>query len=120
MDKEQIANNLLWPMYQGIAPSYRQRYARSIWQQFEDNIRSAAYTSKLAAFYDKLTQRLGINLKSVDLELVQSVAGCGEDTAVLKLLRDETTYLVLLVRLRHDEAKEEYKARKEANQEELF
>lgn len=116
MDKEQIATDLLWPVWRGIDAGYKQRYAHSIWQQFEDNIRSAAYTSQLAAFYDKLSQRLGLNIRSEDVASVERVIGSGEDKAILKLLRDETTYLALLVRLKNEERKAAFQDK----QEELF
>lgn len=116
MDKETIATDLLWPLWRGIPAEYKQKYARNIWTQYEDNIRSAAYTSKLGAFYDRISRRLSLHLRSEDIIAVERVIGSGDDRAVLKMLRDETIYLVLLVRLKNDERKAAFQDR----QEELF
>ena len=107
MEHLEIADRLLWPMWRGIDPSYKSKYRASIWEQFESNIRSAAYTSRLARFADDLTRKLSIQVRLEDVASVAAVTGSGDDRAVLKLLRDETTYLVLLVRLRNEERKAE-------------
>lgn len=75
--------------------------------QFEDNIRSAAYTSRLARFVDAMSCKLSIQVRSDDVSNVQAVTSSGNDRAILKLLRDETTLLVLMVRLRNEERKAE-------------
>ena len=33
----------------GINPDYKSKYARSIWQQYEENVIAAAYTATAAA-----------------------------------------------------------------------
>ena len=103
MDHQEVADRLLWPLWRGIDPSYKSKYRSSIWQQFEDNIRSAAYTSRLARFVDNLTQKLDIQVRADDVANVQAVVASGEDRAILRLLRDETMLLVLYVRLRKAE-----------------
>jgi hypothetical protein len=90
------------------------KYARSIWSQFEDNLRSAAYTSSLSKFLGAVCQRLGIEVSAKELGLVDEVITSGEDRDVLGKLRNETTYLVLLVRLRNEERKEEFAAARAA------
>lgn len=111
MDQERIANELLWPIWKGLDSAYKSRYRQNIWQQFEDNIRSAAYTSRLSTFFDNLCQKLSVTVRADDVPLVQALIGAGEDRAVLKALRDETTYLVLLVRSKNEDRKEAYKER---------
>lgn len=44
-------------------------------------------------------------------ERVDEVLNAGKDRELLKLLRDETTVLVLMVRLRNQERKEAYEER---------
>lgn len=119
MDQQRIADDLLWPIWRGVDSAYKVRYARNIWQQFEDNIRSAAYTSRLAPFYDALCRRLNVRVRADEAERVNAIIASGEDRAVLKALRDETTYLVLLVRLKNEERKADYAA-EQAAQGELF
>lgn len=101
---EQLATDLLTPLWRGISPDYKRKYARSIWQQFEDNLRSAAYTGHLSTFYAKIVQRLDILLHKDDTEKVAAILH-GEDKAKLKMLREETTLLVLLVRVSNEERK---------------
>lgn len=105
MEHEQIAAALLTPIWRGVPSEYKARYARNIWQQFEDNVRSAAYTSRLTTWLDSVTRKLNVTLRADALEAVQSVIGAGDDRAILKALRDETTYLVLLVRVANEERK---------------
>jgi hypothetical protein len=108
MEHQEIAERLLWPLWRGIDPSYKSKYRASIWQQFEDNIRSAAYTSRLARFVDEMTRKLSIQIRADDVANVQAVVASGDDRAILKLLRDETTLLVLYVRMRNEERKAEF------------
>lgn len=101
---EQLATDLLTPLWRGISPDYKRKYARSIWQQFEDNLRSAAYTGQLSTFYAKIVQRLDVMIHKEDTEKVVAILH-SEDKAKLKMLRDETTLLVLLVRVANEERK---------------
>jgi len=118
MTHEQLATDLLTPLWRGISPDYKKRYVYGIWQQFEDNLRSAAYTAKLSTFLAKITQRLGIAIFADDTEKVAAVMQCGEEKAILKMLRDETTLLVLLVRVANEERKEKARQRKEPEKKE--
>ena len=105
---QEIADDLLTPLWQGISPEYKSKYRRSIWQQFEDNIRSAAYTAKLSTFLSKITQRLGVEIAGRHVQQVTVLMDNAEDKAVLKMLRDETALLVLMVRVANEERKEKY------------
>lgn len=117
MTHEELAEQLLTPLWRGISPDYKRKYARSIWQQFEDNLRSAAYTGQLSTFLSKLTTRLGVEIRREDVELVTGVMQSGEDKAILKMLRDETVLLVLLVRVANEERKAKFEAKKLAKKE---
>lgn len=111
MTHEELAERLLTPLWRGIDTDYKRKYARGIWTQWEDNIRSAAYTAKLSTFLSKITIRLAIEIHKDDTESVSRVIQSGEDKAILKMLRDETTLLVLLVRVANEERKEKVKQR---------
>jgi len=113
MTPEQLATDLLTPLWRGISPDYKKRYARTIWQQFEDNLRSAAYTAKLSTFLAKITTRMGIVIFADDTGKVTAVMQQGEDKIILKMLRDDTTLCVLLVRVANEERKERAKKRHE-------
>ena len=106
-DLEKIAKKLLYPIWMGISREYKQKYSRSIWQQFENNIRSAAYTSSLSKFFNDICQKLGVEIRSEHIKDVESVISKGNDKKVLSLLRDETATLVVLVRIQNDARKQE-------------
>ena len=118
MEHQTIADNLLWPIWRGIPDGYKMRYARSIWQQFEDNLRSSAYTSSLSKFLETVCVRLGVDLSAKELMNVRAVIESQSDQDVLRKLRNETTYLVLLVRLRNEERKVQIEAAKREREEE--
>jgi hypothetical protein len=101
---------LLTAIWRGVPNSYKSRYRRTIWQQFEDQIRSAAYTNSLGKFVNNICLALGVEILGKDVETVNDVLRGGEDRALLKLLRDETTLLVLMVRVENQARSEEWKA----------
>ena len=99
-------------IWRGIPNSYKSRYRRTIWRQFEDNIRSAAYTNNLGKFVNSLCLALNVEIHGQDdIELANDALREGGDKAMLKLMRDETTLLVLMVRLNNQERHDEWKAR---------
>jgi hypothetical protein len=57
--------------------------------------------------------RLGIVI-TVGLDSVAGIINSGNDRELLKMLREDTTLLVLLVRVANEERKEEWKKKKEA------
>jgi hypothetical protein len=117
---------LLLPIWRGIDPSYKSKYRSSIWQQFEDNIRSAAYTNSLAKWLSVMTQRLNITIQARDVMSVTQVSSAGMDSALLQMLRNDTTLLVLYVRKINEEKKERFErvmtadVVDDSDQEELF
>lgn len=109
----QRAAALLDVIWRGIPAAYKSRYRRNIWQQFEDNVRSAAYTSNLGKFVNSLCQNLSVAIYGADdIELANDALREGSDKTLLKLMREETTLLVLMVRLRNQERREEWKAKR--------
>lgn len=106
---QQIADRLLWPCWRGMPEGYKMRYARNIWQQYEDNIKSAAYTSSLPKFMNSLCQKLGIEIRTEDVRVVNEALADSDAKAVLRAMREETTALVLMVRLKNEDRKEQFK-----------
>lgn len=105
MERERIANDLLMPLWRGISSGYKAKYSYSIWQQFEDNVRSSAYTSKLSHFLSTIVLRLGIEIREIDADSVAAIIKCADGRDILRALRDETTLLVLMVRVANEERK---------------
>ena len=109
---EQVAT-MLDIVWQGIPNSYKSKYRQTIWQQFEDNIRDAAGTNNnLGRFINSLC--LGLNAtpgkNADDRKALLEILNDGNDKAIMKLMRNETLRLVLMVRVRNQERQEEWKA----------
>jgi hypothetical protein len=85
-------------------------------------VRSAAYTNNLAKFINQLCLKLNADAgKSADDRAeVEHIANAGNDRALLKLMRDETTLLVLMVRVANQERREEWETLHSNNSPELF
>lgn len=104
---------LIRSIWDGVPRDYKSRYRLTIWDQFENEIKSAAYTSSLPVFVTRLCQRLGASLGRTPEEraVVESILKHGEDKTVLRIIREETAYLVLLVRIDNQEKRDEWKAK---------
>jgi len=112
-DLQAHAVELLLAIWRGIPADYKSRYRMSIWQQFEDNIRSAAYTNNLGRFVSSLCFKMGatIGRNETERETAFRVLETAEARPLLKLMREETSLLVLHVRIRQQEAREAWNAR---------
>lgn len=106
------AANLLRIIWKGIPADYKSRYRMTIWQQFESQVRSAAYTGSLAKFVDRLCLKLGagIGKNAEDRAELEAIVGSGRDREILKALRDETTFICLKVRVEVQKKRDEWEA----------
>ncbi len=109
LTQELVADKFLWGLWRGIEDLYKDRYKRDVWRLFEDAIRSASYTSDLKMFLSNIQKKIPITVQKQHLDDVLSVVNRGEDEKILDWIRDETTYLVILVRLKNEERKESFK-----------
>lgn len=100
------ATALLWPIWQGLDPDYKSKYRATIWRQFEDQIRSAAYTTTLSLFLSRICSRLSVSLRDDALQTIRDLVSCGHDREMLRIFRDESAYCVTIVRLTNDERRE--------------
>lgn len=108
LTKEQVAEDLLWPLWRCIEDSYKDRYKREIWDHFENAIRSAAYTARLTTFLTNFKGRIPTDLQAQYLKSINTVISSAQDDDVLNWLRDETTYLVMITRLMNQDRKDLY------------
>jgi hypothetical protein len=115
-DKYQMGASLLTPIWRGVPADYKRKYAMTIWRQFEDNIRSAAYTSSLSKFVNTICSRLQVKIAADDVEAVEHTVSSGNDRELLRLLRDEATMLVLMVRIANDRRRDEWEAKRAADE----
>jgi hypothetical protein len=109
MTHEQLVHLLLHPLFRCIPAEYKVSYSRTIWEQFESRIRASAYTDRLPVFLENIKRKLGIRLRKEYVAGVAQVVNESDDRAVLAMLRDDTTYLTILTRLRNDAEKEQIK-----------
>lgn len=80
---------------------------------------AAAYTNSLSKFVNSICSNLNINIRTKDVALVSEILNGCTDSGMLKMLREETTLLVLMVRVRNERRKEEwekYVAEREAEE----
>jgi hypothetical protein len=116
MQLKEIAEGLLWPVWRGIPTAYKKKYARTVWEQFENQIRSSAYTNSLARFIENLSARLNVEwTNAADAASVARFVQLepAEAQRVLRLLRSEATAAVLLLRIRNEARKAEEQDGKE-------
>ena len=112
---EEMVATLLKMIWRGIPSDYKSRYRMTIWEQFENEIRAAAYTSSLGKFVSRLCLRLGATIGRTDSEraVSEQILRDIDDRVALKMLREQTTLLVLMVRVDNQEKREEWKAEHE-------
>lgn len=105
------AAGLLAAVWRGTPADYKSRYRMTIWTQFENQVRSAAYTNNLAKFINQLCLKLNAEpgRNADDRTTIEKIVNSGSDRAILKMLREETTLIVLMVRVANQEKQEEWK-----------
>lgn len=103
--QQQVGEELLFPLFRCLDDGYKKKYVKDVWEQFENNIRASAYTSKLTMFFENITRQMPINLERQYGEEVIKILNSGLDKTILTWLRDETTYLVLVARIKNEERK---------------
>lgn len=112
MEQKEMTATLLKLIWRGVPADYKSKYRMTIWDQYENEIRSAAYTSDLGKFVSRLCSRLNASIGKTEAErgaaneLLQSL----DNKVTLKLLREQTTLLVLMVRVDNQEKQDEWKA----------
>lgn len=105
---EIVAEQLVAPLWRGIPNDYKSKYIRNIWEQFENALKSAAYTARTSDFLSKITNRLRVGFAGAkDLKSVTAIiSDLSHEKQLLKMLRDDATLLVLLVRVANEEKRE--------------
>lgn len=108
MTQQEVADNLLWPLWQSIDRDYKKDYAKEIWKHFFNVIISSTFTRDLKTFLSKFTNKLPCDLNKQNSELILQVINTNEDEQILRWLREETTYMVILIRIKNQERKDLY------------
>lgn len=95
------------------------------WDVFQENVAASAYTDNLARWLNTLCNRMSVltpGRNEKDRDRLEQILNSGNDRALLKLLREETQLLVLMVRV-NQQVKKDARAAAEADAsggEELF
>ena len=111
--QEDVAYKLLYGLWKAIDPTYKERYRADSWQHFENAIRTASYTDSLKKFLSNIQNRMPMTLLAKYGEDMMAIIRSGEDVQILEWLREETTYLVMVLRI---QIQEEQKLFEEKNQ----
>lgn len=119
MTDKAMAATLLKIIWRGIPSDYKSRYRMTIWEQFENEIRSAAYTGSLAKFINSICSHLRADIGKTEAEraIAEEILRTADDRVMLKLLREETTLLVLMVRVDNEEKRAEWEAKQKEMEE---
>lgn len=78
-----------------------------IYDEYTSKVKSSAMTNTLAKFVDRLCSKMGIRSVSEDITVRSMLAA--NDPEILSLLREETQFIVLLMREIVESKKEERK-----------
>jgi hypothetical protein len=90
--------------WDGVSAKWRM----GIWEEFGSKIQSAAMTSDAHRFVEALARKMDV--RSLNSDTVPFVLSTCDHDALLDLIRNETTLLVLMLRLRQEEKRESRKA----------
>jgi hypothetical protein len=117
LTQEEVSDMLLWGLWRSIHEDYKMKYPRDIWGHFENAIKSASYTSNLKGFLSLFQRRIPLDLQAQYVKDIKKVIDNNQDDEILTWLRTESTYMMMLVRLRNQQRKDDFK---EANQEDII
>jgi hypothetical protein len=99
----------VYAIYRGINPEYRSQYGKTIWQQMETRLafyaRQRSVELMLSGMARKLQSSLGYTQE--DFEVVKQLSQ-SEQSEILRICRQETAYIIAMVRLMHQEWKEQH------------
>lgn len=109
LSQEEVADLLLWGLWRSIHEDYKMKYPRDIWEHFENAIKSASYTGSLKGFLSLFQRRIPLDLQAQYVKDVKKVVDANQDEEILNWLRTESTYMMMLVRLRNQQRKEDLK-----------
>lgn len=117
ISQQSVGEHLLFPLFRSLSADYKSKYKKDVWDQFENNLRASAYTAKLTTFFENITRTMPIKFEQQYAEAAMQILNSGLDKQILTWLRDETTYLVLIARMKNEERKEDWKQKQSEKEE---
>lgn len=118
ISQQEIGEHLLFPLFRSLSADYKKKYVKDVWDQFENNLRASAYTAKLTTFFENTTRTMPIKFEQQYAEAAMRILNSGLDKQILTWLRDETTYLVLIARMKNEERKDDFKEKQKVKEKE--
>lgn len=116
--QQRIVEMFLWPIWLGMSPDYKRKYARNIWEQMESSVRYSGRSENLRRCFERLRRRVDSQVRTEHSRVVEEFIAGGGDAAILKTMREETSYITLLLRLKNDERKAEFAEKQKERAEE--
>lgn len=110
--QQDVADNLLMPLWRCINDDYKDRYKKEVWEHFENALKSASYTDSLKVFLTNFQKRIPVDMQAQYTKDIVKIVDSNQDETVLNWLRTETTYLVMIVRLENQSRREQFKSEK--------
>jgi len=100
--------DLLHPIWRGIDADFKSQYPR-IWQMFEGRVRIAAnQNGTLTRFISQLCRSMGSHVTGHDeLARIEEIVSRNVDGVLMRALREDTPYIIMLLRLRVQQIREE-------------
>ena len=95
---EDLAENLLYPMWRCVSADYKEKYRADAWTHFENFIRSAATKADLKKFFEQFKRTMPFEWQHQYEKQVKDLLQSGKDREALGMIRQECAYLILLVR----------------------
>lgn len=109
------AARLAHAIWRNIASEQKRFYRERIWEQFESALRGSARTSPtLRLWLERASQRLhATTAGGADAATVVGILAQGQDAAVLRVLREETSTVVTIVRYWSQERRKAWEQRQQ-------
>ena len=113
MSQEEIAENLLFPIWRCIDEDFKNKYKGDAWGIYENFLKTSACNENLKQFFEKLKRLMPMNWQHQYESQILSVLQSGKDNEVLNTIRTGCSYLVLLTRALNNERKQTLKEKYE-------
>lgn len=107
--ENEIAENLLFPIWESIDTDYKKKYSKNIWEQFENQILFCLFTKDIQNFVTKIKKSLPCQLNLENSEKIYFFSQSVDNEEVMKLIRQKSNYLIFLVRKLRDEKQQDNK-----------
>jgi hypothetical protein len=103
--REALVAQLLTPIWRCIDSDYKRKYSMTIWSQFEAAIKACARERSMPLVLEKLCKKLPVEINGESAAAIAAVATSDDSAKMLRIMRTETTLLVVMVRLENEARK---------------